>query len=73
MIASINAKKWDKLSVALFKIFLKNDVSKHYAMKIFLMHDKIALISPFQMNKAKRDIQNLDVSDDCVEIHNEFL
>jgi hypothetical protein len=31
----IEAEKWEKLSVSLFKSFLKNEVSKHYAMKIF--------------------------------------
>jgi hypothetical protein len=39
MKASIDAKKWDKLSVSIFKTFLKNNLNKHYAMKIFLMHD----------------------------------
>jgi hypothetical protein len=37
---SIDGKRGDKLSVSLFKSFLKNDESKHYAMMIFLMHNE---------------------------------
>jgi hypothetical protein len=34
----IQGSKWDRLSVGIFKTFLKGDVNKHFSMKIYLMH-----------------------------------
>jgi hypothetical protein len=35
----IQGAKWDRLSIGIFKTFLKGDVNRHYAMKIFLMNE----------------------------------
>jgi hypothetical protein len=35
----IQGSKWDRLSLSIYKTFLKGDVHRHYAMKIFLMNE----------------------------------
>jgi hypothetical protein len=42
----IQGPKWDRLSLGIFKIFLKDDVNRHYAMKIFLMNKNFPVTSP---------------------------
>ena len=42
----IQGAKWDRLSLGIFKTFLKNDVNRHYAMKIFLINEKFPITSP---------------------------
>jgi hypothetical protein len=54
---TIKGAKWDRLSVGVFKTFLKGDSYKHYALKIFLMNEKNSVISPILMNKAFEEIQ----------------
>jgi hypothetical protein len=34
----IEVAKWERLSLGIFKTFEKGNVNRHYAMKIFLMH-----------------------------------
>ena len=34
----IEGAKWERLSLGIFKTFEKGNVNRHYAMKIFLMH-----------------------------------
>ena len=69
----IDGKKYEILSVSFFKNFLKNDVSKHYAMKIFLLDDKLPVICPIKMNQAYEELQSLDFPKNCKDIHTEFL
>ena len=45
----IQGAKWDRLSLNIFKIFLKDDVNRHYAMKIFLMNLNFPVTSPLLM------------------------
>ena len=45
----IQGPKWDRLSLGIFKIFLKDDVNRHYAMKIFLMNLNFPVTSPLLM------------------------
>jgi hypothetical protein len=61
-------KKWNKLSASLLKIFLKNKVSKHYAVKIFFMNENPSVKCPIELNKAYEDIQSLDAPGECEEI-----
>lgn len=35
----IQGSKWDRLSLGIYKTFLKGNVHRHYAMKILLMND----------------------------------
>jgi FixJ family two-component response regulator len=65
----IDGKKCEKLSVSLLKNFLKNDVSKHYAMKIFLLDEKLPVISPIKMNQAYEELQKIVVPENCQENH----
>lgn len=46
----IKGEKWDRISISIFKIYLKGDKSKHYAMKIYFTHEKPALTSPLLMH-----------------------
>jgi hypothetical protein len=50
--AQIQGAKWDRLSLGIFKTFLKDDVNRHYAMKIFLMNKNAPVISPLLMYQA---------------------
>ena len=59
--ATIKGAKWDRLSLGMFKTFLKGGSQKHYALKIFLMNENNSVISPILMNKAYQAIQNKDV------------
>ena len=64
---------WDRVSVSIFKTFLKGDVNMHYAMKIFLMHDQGSLTNPILMSHAYQALQKMDVPEDCTEIHEDFV
>jgi hypothetical protein len=35
----IQGAKWDRLSLGIYKTFLKGDAHRHYAMKIYLTHE----------------------------------
>jgi hypothetical protein len=48
-------------------------MNRHYAMKLFLMHEAEDVISPFLMSQAFEAIQMIDVPDECSEFHLEFL
>lgn len=61
----IQGAKWDRLSLGIFKTFLKNDVNRHYAMKIFLMNEKFPITSPLLTYKAFEAIQKVEVPSEC--------
>jgi hypothetical protein len=69
----IDGKKCEKLSVSLFKNFLKNDFNKHYAMKIFLLYEKLPVSCPIKMNQAYEEFQRLDIPENCQDIYEELL
>jgi hypothetical protein len=48
----IQGSNWDKISARLFKKFLLSDFDRHYAMKFYLIHEKVAINSPLIMNDA---------------------
>jgi hypothetical protein len=61
----IQGAKWGRISLDIFKTFLKNDVSRHYAMKIFLMNEKFPITSPLLTFKAFEAIQKVEVPSEC--------
>jgi hypothetical protein len=35
----IRTQKWEMLAIKLFETFLKGDANRHYAMRIYFMHE----------------------------------
>jgi hypothetical protein len=55
----IQGSNWDKISVRLFKKFLVSDFDRHYAMKFYLIHEKVPINSPLIMNNAYEAIKRV--------------
>ena len=55
----IQGSNWDRLSVGIFKTFLKSEVNRHYAVKIYLMHEKFRVTNPLVMNQALEAIRRI--------------